>query len=342
MKKGREDRGAANLPRSQAPPSAAILDAAFHKAYKATPRGQSARERAKRRAQLKIVRSAAVVVRHLRLEMRPFLAGPRSPFETQLIDRAFGRGSLDRSLTRLKRAEGRIRGLSQEEQRSLARATTSEEYAASVRRFYGRLASHVREIDPDLRRLRDIDQFLDSRPKLVATDPTVVVAGFPNVGKSSLVARLSTARPKVAEYPFTTLQVQVGHADLGFDRLQVLDTPGVLARGRRSNPSEIEAEIAVGHAATLILFVIDPTGSSGYSVPEQEQLLARWRKEYPTIPIIEVETKSDLRKDRSDRLTVSAKTAEGLEELLRRISEIVGTHRPPPAPTDEIEEFRAA
>ncbi len=251
--------------------------------------------------------------------------------------RRFGADALDRSLRRLARASERIRSLARQTESELARATgrTSAELGERVRAFYGRLASHVREIDDDLDRLEAIDRFLSERPAIDPARPTVVVAGFPNVGKSSLVARLSSARPEVAPYPFTTRSLQVGHADLGFDRLQVVDTPGLLGRADRTNPVEDEALVAVEHAATIVVFVIDPTESCGYPLAEQERLLETFRRLRPNVPIVEVETKSDVRRRPSGRLSVSAVTGEGIPELVARIErEIAAQPRPPPPPVD--------
>ncbi len=300
---------------SRPPPSVAILDTAFHRASLATPHGDTKAERDRLRARLKVVRSCATVVRHLRLAARRFAPPGLTEFERALVAGAFGDETLDRSLRRLRRAEERIRDLSRDAEQSTRRASSSEELGDVVRACYGRLSSFVREVDPDIERLRSISEFLRHRPHLVPGAPTLVVAGFPNVGKSSLVGRLSSARPKVADYPFTTLSIAVGHADLGFDRLQVVDTPGVLGRAHRANLAEEEATTAVGQAATVVLFVIDPTGTSGYTLEEQEALLARWREEYPSLPIVDVETKSDLARRPTPRLRVSASTGEGLDEL---------------------------
>ncbi|MGI0130299.1 MAG: GTPase [Thermoplasmata archaeon] len=307
-------RRRASTPR-RPPPSVEILDIAFHRASLATPHGQTKPERDRLRAKLKVVRSAATIVRHLRLEGRRFAKPGLTEFEEALVAGAFGDGTLRRSLLRLRRAEERIRELARVAERAVARASGSEELGDQIRSYYGRLSSFVREVDPDVEALRLITQFLHDRPRLDPSAPTLVVAGFPNVGKSSLVARLSSARPKVADYPFTTLSIAVGHADLGFDRLQVLDTPGVLGRPHRSNLAEAEATTAVGQAATVVLFVIDPTGTSGYTLEEQEALLSRWREEYPMLPIVDVETKSDLARRVTDRPRVSATTGEGIDPL---------------------------
>jgi nucleolar GTP-binding protein len=319
-------------------PSEEILDAAFHRASLVTPSGRSKAIRDRLRAELKIVRSSAVVVRHLGIESRPFRPPRVTEFDRALVARRFGSGVLERSLLRLRRAGERIRGLAREAERSTHHAEEYDDLSEIIREFYGRLSSFVREIDPDLVRLREIARYLDDRPRLAADAPTLVIAGFPNVGKSSLVARLSSARPKVAEYPFTTLSIAVGHADLGFDRLQVVDTPGVLGRPSRANAAEVEAETAVSQAATVVLFVLDPTGSCGYTIEEQEALLARWREEYPRLEILPVETKADLLRRPGGRLAVSAKTGEGVDALWRELKTRLMPRESMPPVEDALEE----
>lgn len=298
-----------------------LLELAFHRASLVNPHGRTKPERDRRRAELKVVRASATIGRHLRLEVRELRPPALGVFERQLVERHFGPGALDRALIRLRRAEERIRLQARDAESAVARADGPDELGEIVRRFYGRLASFVREVEPDLLRLRQMRGYLRDRPKLDTTLPRLVIAGFPNVGKSSLVARLSSARPKVANYPFTTQAIAVGHADLGFDRLQVVDTPGVLGRKGRANPAEVEARTTLSDAATLALFVLDPSGTSGYSVEEQEALLSRWVEEFPNLPILPVETKADLVRRPNDRLHVSAVSGEGIAELWASIRE---------------------
>jgi nucleolar GTP-binding protein len=312
--------------RSSAPPerpaaSQEILELAFHRASLVNPHGTTKPERDRTRARLKVVRASATVVRHLRLVSKPLRRPELGEFEQALVERAFGPGALPHHLVRLRRAEERIRLQARDAERAVDRASGSEELGEIIRRFYGRLASFVREVDPDLDRLAAVRRFLKERPHLDPAEPRLVVAGFPNVGKSSLVARLSSARPRVADYPFTTVAIALGHADLGFDRLQVVDTPGVLGRTAQANPAEREAETTVARAASVVLFVLDPSGSSGYPIEDQERLLDRWRAEFPALPIVAVETKCDLARRPNDRPHVSATTGEGLEELWAALRE---------------------
>jgi nucleolar GTP-binding protein len=232
-----------------------------------------------------------------------------------------------------------MRRLLQEEEQRLATLSTEEEFGDLVRRTYGRLSSYVQEIDADLERVHEIIRFRRARPEVAPGVPSVVVAGYPNVGKSSLVARLSSAKPEVAAYAFTTRAIVVGHTDLGFDRLQVVDTPGVLGRPLRSNEAEREALAVVGTAPTIILFVLDPTGTCGYPIEDQEKLLARWTTEFPTTPILAVETKADIAQSGSGRLAVSAVSGEGLDALRREIQGILAKR--PPAPSLSVEDYTA-
>src|SRR5438046_6158198 len=126
---------------------------------------------------------------------------------------------------------------------------------------YGRLSSLVEQVGPDLEALTEARRALRRLPEIDPALRTVVVAGYPNVGKSSFVRAVSSGRPKIADYPFTTKRVSLGHFDRGLERFQILDTPGLLDRPvANSKAMGRQALEELSDAADGIGDVLDTTG----------------------------------------------------------------------------------
>jgi nucleolar GTP-binding protein len=152
-----------------------------------------------------------------------------------------------------------------------------------------------------------------------------VVAGFPTVGKSSLIRALTDAEPEVASYPFTTKECTVGHRSVIIadargrrkrEKLQFVDTPGLLDRPEdERNDIERQAALALKHLADVIVFMLDPSEHCGYPLEKQERLLVEIKKLFPRIPMFVVENKVDIKAAPSEHLKISATTGAGVEEL---------------------------
>lgn len=129
----------------------------------------------------------------------------------------------------------------------------------------------------------------------IRTDiPTLVLAGYPNTGKTTMLGRLTGSKAQIASYPFTTKSLQLGYFQLKYHEVQVMDTPGLLDRpGEIRNPIEKKAMAALNHLATAILFVIDPTMTSGYSLEKQHALYTDLRQKF-SMPFLLVINKCDI------------------------------------------------
>jgi nucleolar GTP-binding protein len=194
------------------------------------------------------------------------------------------------------------------------------------KRAVARLASMVHQIDKDLHFLNEIRNVLRRLPH-VEDAFTIVIAGYPNVGKSSFIRRVSSAAPEVASYPFTTKGIIVGHRDLGRERIQFVDTPGILDRpAEERNQIEKQALSAMMNVADVVLFILDPSEHCGYPLEVQHNLLDEVRG-MVDVPLVVAANKSDIAGADGYR-TMSTQTGEGVEEVLAEIL----CHKPP-APT---------
>jgi nucleolar GTP-binding protein len=198
----------------------------------------------------------------------------------------------------------------------------------SVRkRAVARLSSVVHRADGDLRFLNEVRNTLRALPVL-RDEFTVVVVGYPNVGKSSFIRLVSSAEPEVASYPFTTRGIIIGHRRTGRTGVQFVDTPGILDRPpEERSPIERQAVAALMHAASAVLFILDPSEMCGYPVESQLALLDEV-KGMVQVPLVAAVNKSDV-KGMEGYLNMSTLTGEGVEVVLETLLRLRG---PSPMP----------
>jgi nucleolar GTP-binding protein len=165
----------------------------------------------------------------------------------------------------------------------------------SRRAAKGRISSILRATAKNLDFIIEAKKTLSKLPGISPKSPTIVCAGFPNVGKSTLVKAVSTAEPEIAYYPFTTRSVIIGHLRVDNHSVQIVDTPGILDRPMaQRNEIEREAIAALKYLAHVIIFMVDPSEACGWTFDQQLNLLTEVRKMFPMNPILIAINKVDL------------------------------------------------
>jgi len=263
---------------------------------------------------------------------------PRSdkmePFYRELMDAALGGiEKMDRSLKNLQWASDMVQKISRGAVREIKMSDDAAEIIRIRKGAYGRISSVIERMDPELQFLNRARNTMRALPDIDTSAPIVVVAGAPNVGKSLLVSRLSSASPEVASYPFTTKGILLGHMYIGEGRgsvkVQIIDTPGILDRPMEErNAIELQAITALRHLDALILFVFDPSETCGYDIEYQKSLLSGIEGIFGGKEIVILHNKVDMWREFGvkkveEGVAVSSATGEGIDEVKGLIGEWV-------------------
>ena len=166
----------------------------------------------------------------------------------------------------------------------------------------------------------------------------VGLVGFPNAGKSTFISTVSAARPKIADYPFTTLEPHLGVVDLGdFRTFVIADIPGLI-EGAHAGAGLGDRFLRHIERTKLLLHLVDVSSVSGRdAVSDYETVnreLASYNEELATRPQFVVATKIDALdeperleslkaaalKDEKPFFAISSATGEGVRELVQAVS----------------------
>jgi GTPase len=165
----------------------------------------------------------------------------------------------------------------------------------------------------------------------------VGLVGFPNAGKSTLISRISKARPKIADYPFTTLTPNLGVVTNGDESFVVADIPG-LVEGAHSGKGLGHRFLRHVSRAAVLVFMVDLAATDRDPFLDHDVLsaeLAAFDPELAQRPSIVVASKFDAGGDRIDELAerlpgalpISAVTGHNIPELVERLRDLVNSAR---------------
>ena len=135
----------------------------------------------------------------------------------------------------------------------------------------GRISSIMKQINKFLKFIEESRKVMRNFPAVKTSLFTIAIAGFPNVGKSTLLSKLTSATPEIKTYAFTTKTLNMGYAINNYNKIQFIDTPGTLARFEKMNIIEKQAFLAMKYASQMIIYVFDL--SETYSLEDQTRLL---------------------------------------------------------------------
>src|SRR2546423_1415733 len=137
----------------------------------------------------------------------------------------------------------------------------------------GRMATIMKGKNQSLLYLEQVRQHLSRLPSIDPNTRTLLICGFPNVGKSSFLRSITRADVDVQPYAFTTKSLFVGHFDYKYLRFQAIDTPGILDHPlEEMSTIGMQSITAIAHLRSAILYFMDLSEQCGYSVAAQIQL----------------------------------------------------------------------
>lgn len=204
----------------------------------------------------------------------------------------------------------------------------SREYSSKIRKtkdlkkinfyrkqYYGRVSSLLKQIRNELSYLEKSRKIMKAYPAVKTGIKTICIAGFPNVGKTTLLYKLTGSKPEINSYPFTTKGINISYLKKDKEKIQLLDTPGTLNRFEKMNNIEKQASLAIKLLAETIIYVFDIT--EPYPLEQQIKLYNALKKSNKNILIYLSKTdilEKEKIKDFSKKFRIT--TIDDLKEIL--------------------------
>jgi len=302
-----------------------ILDKSFSKVTRIIePGARTFEDRVRKEVIDKISTMESIITSYFRRLVKKFPSTDElHPFYLDLLDLMFDVDRYKISLSKLQKTSEHIVNIATSTIREIKRGTTVFEFNRLLKAYYGRVSSLVKDLENDLIFLSECRDNMKRIPSIDPNLPTFIIAGAPNVGKSSLMQSLTGSNVKIATYPFTTQSIYIGYLQRNGVRIQIIDTPGILDRPfSKRNVIERKAILALKDIDSVIIFIFDASPESYYSYESQEKLFNEIQSTLGK-RMIRVQSKADISEQIED-IFISAKKRNGLKKLLSIIMKHAG------------------
>lgn len=239
------------------------------------------------------------------------------PFQRDLMDTLYEKNHYKVSLASISKAKTFVEKIARDYVRLLKFAGSLYQCKELKRAALGRMATLVKKLKDPLAYLEQVRQHLGRLPAIDPNTRTLVICGYPNVGKSSFLRCITKADVDVQPYAFTTKALYVGHFDYKYLRFQAIDTPGILDRPTEEMTNiEMQSVYAIAHLRSCILYFMDLSEQCGFSVEDQVKLFHSIKPLFVGKPVMIVMNKSDIIKTED--------LSPERQELIKNMTEMPG------------------
>lgn len=216
------------------------------------------------------------------------------PFYADLINILYDRDHYKLALGQVNTARALIDNIAKDYVRMIKYGDSLYRCKQLKRAALGRMCTLLKKQKASLEYLEEVRKHLSRLPSIDPNTRTLLVTGFPNVGKSSFMNKVTRADVDVQPYAFTTKALYVGHLDYKYLRWQVIDTPGILDHAlEERNTIEMQAVTALAHLQASILFFMDISEQCGFTIEQQLSLFHNIRPLFANKPLVLVANKID-------------------------------------------------
>lgn len=173
-------------------------------------------------------------------------------------------------------ARERINGFHEFYSKKLKGSREMSDITRVRKEFFGRVSSIMYQLEKPLKFLEYSRKTMKEFPTIKTETKTVSLVGFPNIGKTTLLFKLTNSKPEISNYAFTTTKINVSYFKVNDVRIQVLDTPGTLNRFDKMNMIEKQAYLAMKYCSDLFVYIFDLT--EPFPIKDQEKLFRETKK----------------------------------------------------------------